>query len=85
MGRLPHRSPRIPNTNAPIGRAAKPTPNVAKEARRQNQIATFAIELLLNYAIIGVWAPILLVLLRVFQGIAVGGEWGGAVLMALEQ
>ena len=47
-------------------------------------IATFAIGLLPNYATIGVWAPILLVLLRVFQGIAVGGEWGGAVLMALE-
>ena len=47
-------------------------------------IATFAIGLLPNYATIGVWAPILLVLLRVVQGIAVGGEWGGAVLMALE-
>src|SRR5699024_2548128 len=46
--------------------------------------ATFAIGLLPNYATIGVWAPILLVLLRVVQGIAVGGEWGGAVLMALE-
>lgn len=47
-------------------------------------IATFAIGLLPNYATIGAWAPILLVLLRVIQGIAVGGEWGGAVLMALE-
>lgn len=47
-------------------------------------IATFAIGLLPNYATIGAWAPILLVLLRVFQGVAVGGEWGGAVLMALE-
>lgn len=46
--------------------------------------ATFAIGLLPNYATIGVWAPIFLVLLRVIQGIAVGGEWGGAVLMALE-
>jgi MFS family permease len=37
-----------------------------------------------TYAQIGVWAPILLVLLRVVQGIAVGGEWGGAVLMSAE-
>lgn len=47
-------------------------------------IATFAIGLLPNYATIGAWAPVLLVFLRVVQGIAVGGEWGGAVLMALE-
>lgn len=47
-------------------------------------LATFAIGLLPNYATIGVWAPVLLVFLRVVQGIAVGGEWGGAVLMALE-
>ena len=33
---------------------------------------------------IGVWAPILLVTLRILQGIAVGGEWGGAVLLAVE-
>ena len=33
---------------------------------------------------IGVWAPILLVLLRIIQGLAVGGEWGGAVLIATE-
>lgn len=33
---------------------------------------------------IGVWAPILLVTLRVFQGLAVGGEWGGAMLLAFE-
>ncbi|EUC18744.1 MFS transporter [Paraburkholderia hospita] len=47
-------------------------------------IATTGIGLLPGYATIGVWAPILLVLLRVLQGIAVGGEWGGAVLMASE-
>ena len=41
------------------------------------------IGLLPNYAAIGVWAPILLVL-RFVQGIGVGGEWGGAVLMAAE-
>jgi MFS family permease len=47
-------------------------------------IATFAIGLLPTYDMIGVGAPILLVLCRIIQGIAVGGDWGGAVLMALE-
>lgn len=46
--------------------------------------ATTLIGLLPTYATIGVAAPILLVLLRAVQGIAVGGEWGGAVLMATE-
>ena len=47
-------------------------------------IATAAIGFLPTYAAIGVAAPILLVVLRVIQGIAIGGEWGGAVLMAVE-
>jgi metabolite-proton symporter len=47
-------------------------------------IATFLIGLLPTYASIGIWAPILLLLLRIFQGIGIGGEWGGAVLMAVE-
>ncbi|MCZ4589287.1 MFS transporter [Rhodococcus opacus] len=47
-------------------------------------IATTLIGLLPTTAQIGVVAPILLVALRVVQGLAVGGEWGGAVLMALE-
>lgn len=47
-------------------------------------IATVGIGLLPNYAAIGMWAPILLVLLRLLQGVGVGGEWGGAVLMAVE-
>ena len=47
-------------------------------------VATVGIGLLPNYATIGVWAPILLVLLRFLQGVGVGGEWGGAVLMATE-
>jgi metabolite-proton symporter len=46
--------------------------------------STFLIGLLPTYAAIGVWAPILLVALRFVQGIGLGGEWGGAVLMALE-
>ncbi len=45
---------------------------------------TVLIGLLPTYASIGVWAPVLLVLLRIVQGVAVGGEWGGAVLMAGE-
>jgi metabolite-proton symporter len=47
-------------------------------------IATMLIGLLPGFAIIGVAAPILLVLLRVLQGIGVGGEWGGSVLMSME-
>jgi metabolite-proton symporter len=47
-------------------------------------IATFAIGLMPTYATIGVWAPILLVALRFLQGLGLGGEWGGAVLMTLE-
>jgi metabolite-proton symporter len=47
-------------------------------------IGTFAIGLLPTYAAIGVAAPVLLVVCRLVQGFAVGGEWGGAVLMAAE-
>ena len=47
-------------------------------------IATFLIGLLPTYETIGVWAPILLVALRFLQGLGLGGEWGGAVLMTLE-
>ena len=47
-------------------------------------VATVLIGLLPSYATIGIWAPILLVVLRLVQGFAVGGEWGGAVLMAAE-
>lgn len=47
-------------------------------------VATFAIGLIPTYAQIGLWAPALLLLMRVLQGIGLGGEWGGAVLMAYE-
>lgn len=46
--------------------------------------ATFIMGLMPTAAQIGVWAPILLVTLRILQGLAVGGEWGGAVLIATE-
>ena len=47
-------------------------------------LSTFCIGLLPTYASIGVLAPILLILLRIIQGIGLGGEWGGASLMVLE-
>ena len=47
-------------------------------------VATFLIGLLPTYEQIGPWAAVLLVLLRIAQGFGVDGEWGGAVLMAVE-
>ncbi len=47
-------------------------------------ISTFLVGLMPTYDAIGVWAPILLVALRFLQGLGLGGEWGGAVLMTLE-
>jgi metabolite-proton symporter len=46
--------------------------------------ATFLIGLLPGYDTLGVWAPVLLVLLRLVQGLGIGGEWGGALLLAVE-
>ncbi|WP_078394930.1 MFS transporter [Shouchella patagoniensis] len=46
--------------------------------------ATVLIGLLPTYEMIGVWAPILLITLRCIQGLGIGGEWGGALLLAVE-
>ena len=47
-------------------------------------LATFCVGLLPTYGQVGVLAPVLLVALRFVQGLGVGGEWGGAVLMVVE-
>jgi metabolite-proton symporter len=47
-------------------------------------VATFGMGLLPTYQAIGVWAPILLITLRLVQGLGIGGEWGGALLLAVE-
>jgi metabolite-proton symporter len=47
-------------------------------------LATVTIGLLPTYASAGVWAPFLLAMCRFFQGLGLGGEWGGAVLLATE-
>ncbi|MCU1606331.1 MAG: transporter [Modestobacter sp.] len=47
-------------------------------------VATFGIGVLPNYDSIGVWAPVLLVVLRLVQGLGVGAQWGGAALLLTE-
>jgi MFS transporter, MHS family, shikimate and dehydroshikimate transport protein len=47
-------------------------------------ISTFLIGCLPGYSVIGMWAPAALIMFRLAQGFAIGGEWGGAVLMAFE-
>jgi MHS family shikimate/dehydroshikimate transporter-like MFS transporter len=47
-------------------------------------IATLLIGFLPTYASVGIWAPVLLICCRIGQGLALGGEWGGAALMILE-
>ena len=47
-------------------------------------LATFAIAFVPTYESIGIWGAVLLTVLRAIQGIGVGGEWGGSVLLAME-
>ncbi|MFD1609338.1 MFS transporter [Oceanobacillus luteolus] len=47
-------------------------------------LATFLMGVLPTYQAIGIWAPVLLILLRLIQGLGLGGEWGGALLLAVE-
>src|SRR5215470_16725543 len=47
-------------------------------------IATFLVALVPTYATIGIWGAVLLTVLRFIQGVGVGGEWGGSVLLAME-
>src|ERR1700736_6517709 len=47
-------------------------------------LATFAIALVPTYQSIGIWGAVLLTVLRIIQGIGVGGEWGGSVLISME-
>ena len=47
-------------------------------------VATMLIGCIPDYGAIGIWAPVLLVTLRFIQGLGIGGEWGGALLLAVE-
>src|SRR5215471_765759 len=47
-------------------------------------IATFLIAFVPSYGTIGIWGAVILTVLRVFQGIGVGGQWGGSILLAME-
>src|SRR5690242_287079 len=47
-------------------------------------VATFLIGVMPTYSTLGLWAAVILVILRLCQGIGVGGEWGGSVLMSME-
>src|ERR1700686_448736 len=47
-------------------------------------VSTFLVAFLPGYAMIGIWGAVLLTILRLIQGIGVGGEWGGSVLLSME-
>src|SRR3954467_6915244 len=47
-------------------------------------IASFLIGVMPTFDTIGIWAPVLLVVLRILQGIGVGGEWGGSITLSME-
>lgn len=47
-------------------------------------LATFAVALVPTYASVGIWGAVILTILRFVQGVGVGGEWGGSVLLSME-
>ena len=47
-------------------------------------IATFLVAFVPTYAAIGIWGAVILTVLRFIQGVGVGGEWGGSVLLSME-
>src|SRR5712691_7639456 len=47
-------------------------------------LATFAVALVPSYEEIGIWGAIIMIVLRFIQGVGVGGEWGGSVLLSME-
>jgi MFS family permease len=47
-------------------------------------VATFAVALVPSYEQIGIWGAIIMIVLRFIQGVGVGGEWGGSVLLSME-
>lgn len=47
-------------------------------------VSTFLMGILPTYDMVGIWAPVLLIILRLMQGLGLGGEWGGALLLAVE-
>jgi MFS family permease len=47
-------------------------------------LATFAVGFIPGYATIGIWGAVILTIIRFIQGIGVGGEWGGSVLLSME-
>ena len=47
-------------------------------------LSTFAVGLVPSYATIGIWAAVILTALRFIQGLGIGGEWGGAILVTME-
>src|ERR1700758_3248934 len=47
-------------------------------------LSTFAVGFVPGYASVGIWGAVLLTVIRMIQGIGVGGEWGGSVLFAME-
>jgi MFS family permease len=47
-------------------------------------IATFLVAFVPSYESIGIWGAVILTVLRALQGVGVGGEWGGSVLLAME-